>query len=127
MTSTPEPPDGNGGSPESTQPAERSRRVWWAECTMCRTTSYGAAIPVFDSPAHMWATLEGDDYGWTRRDDGRVLCRIHSDVADCDRDGHQIMSWQQHPIEPGLQWRYCRNCGVALEQRIHRHGEASSA
>lgn len=70
----------------------------------------------------MWATLEGDDYWWTRRDDGRVLCRIHRRVADCDRDGHLIAPSHQHSIEPDLQWRYCRNCSAAFEQRIPRPG-----
>lgn len=123
MTSTFQSSDIDDGSVESTQPAERNRRVWWAECTLCGTASCGSAVPVFGSPTKMWATLEGDDYRWTRRDDGRVLCRIHSEVADCDRDGHQIMSWRQHPIEPALQWRYCRTCGMAFEQR-RRHPSA---
>src|SRR4051794_19999276 len=72
---------------ESTQPAEQSRRVWWAECTLCGTVSYGGRVPVFESRAETWAALEGDDYGWARRDDGRVLCRIHSQLADCHWDG----------------------------------------
>jgi hypothetical protein len=66
----------------------------------------------------MWAVLEGPDYDWTRRDDGRVLCRIHSRVADCDRDGHLDTRWRTHPIDDDLEWRYCERCGAAFEQRI---------
>jgi hypothetical protein len=91
---------------------------------MCGANSYGTTVPAFDSPAEMWSVLEGLDYGWTRRDDGRVLCRIHSCVADCDRDGHHITQWLGHPIESTLQWRYCQHCGGVFEQRIHPSGWA---
>jgi hypothetical protein len=75
---------------------------------------------MFDSRIEMWAVLEDDEHGWTRRDDGRVLCRIHSHVADCDRDGHRVTPWHAHPIDRGLEWRYCEQCGAQFEQRIHR-------
>jgi hypothetical protein len=105
-------------SVESTQPAEHSFRLWWAACTLCGTESFGGVIPVFGSRTAMWATLEGFEYGWSRRDDGRVLCRPHSAVADCDREGHDVTRWYQHPIEPDLQWRHCRRCGAQFDQRL---------
>jgi hypothetical protein len=62
--------------------------------------------------------LDPSGHGWTRRDDGRVLCKHHSNVAHCDSVGHVVNPWIEHPIDPGLEWRYCELCGSAFEQRI---------
>jgi hypothetical protein len=69
----------------------------------------------------MWAQmLDPLEHGWSRRDDGRILCRRHSEVADCDVWGHQLTLWTEHPLESDFDWRYCGRCGAAFEQRIMR-------
>jgi hypothetical protein len=76
-------------------------------------------VPSFASEQQMWnAILSPHGYAWTRRDDGRVLCRHHSAVADCDAHGHQSSKWTEHPLDTDLDWRFCRRCGGQFEQRI---------
>jgi hypothetical protein len=77
-------------------------------------------VPVFASERLLWDALLSDEHSWTRRDDGRILCRAHSQVADCDVHGHELSRWLQHPIEDDLDWRYCRHCGALFDQRITR-------
>jgi hypothetical protein len=100
-------------------PALRIGQLWWVECTVCGTESFGSDVPRFASEEQLWATVTAArPYGWTRRDDGRVLCRHHSAVADCDAGGHDVGPWTVHPIGDDLQWRYCQRCGGSFEQRI---------
>jgi hypothetical protein len=97
------------------------RTHWSARCTACElieSVASEAESPPFDSEADMWRQLLGDVYGWTRRDDGRVLCRAHSGVADCDANGHLIGRWVEHPLDEDLDWRFCTRCGSQFEQRI---------
>ena len=93
--------------------------AWRADCTVCGTDAYANVIPAFASEREMWeALLSSHQYGWTRRDDGRILCRIHSAVADCDVHGHRKSSWTEHPLDDQLDWRYSIRCGGAFQQRI---------
>ena len=90
--------------------------AWATSCTACAAASIDQVSPAYPTSDQLWTAL--DDLGWTRRDDGRVLCRLHSAVADCDRDGHRLSPWTQHPIEDDLEWRFCIWCGARFEQRI---------
>jgi hypothetical protein len=98
-------------------PQVRSHVLWWLECTLCGVDSYAGNIARFASEADMWAVMLGE-CGWSRRDDGRVLCRWHGAVADCDAEGHQLTLWVEHPIEAELDWRFCARCGAQFAQRI---------
>jgi hypothetical protein len=98
-------------------PQIREGRLLWLACTICGPGSYGGTLPHFDDEEQLWDVMLGE-YEWTRRDDGRVLCRHHSSVADCDAFGHAVSAWTQHPIEPDIDWRYCTRCGAHFEQRI---------
>jgi hypothetical protein len=92
---------------------------WRVACTVCGLDSYGDQVPSFASEHQMWdAILSPHSYAWTRRDDGRVLCRHHSAVADCDAHGHQSSPWTEHPLDDHLDWRFCLRCGGQFEQRI---------
>jgi hypothetical protein len=99
--------------------------VWWLECTVCESDGYDGRRPQFRDEADMWDAMLGE-YGWTRRDDGRVLCPHHSAVADCEAAGHTMLRWHEHPIGPKLDWRYCSRCGSAFEQRRRRRDGRSS-
>jgi hypothetical protein len=56
--------------------------------------------------------------GWTRLDDGRILCPAHRRGSQCDVGGHELTPWTAHPLDDGLEWRYCLHCGSHFEQRI---------
>jgi hypothetical protein len=98
-------------------PRVRSRTVYWISCTVCGEDADQAA-PRFDSEADLWrALLSSDGVGWTRRDDGRILCPAHRGVGICDEDGHVMTLWVMHPLDDELEWRYCETCGARFEQR----------
>ena len=93
------------------------RTLWWLHCTICGLASYNGSIPRFRSVEELWRVMLAND--WTRHDDGRVLCPLHSLVAECDRSGHRVTDWLPHPIEPdGIEWRYCDRCGARFDQRV---------
>jgi hypothetical protein len=109
-------------SPAS-HPELKHATVWWLECTYCGLDAVGGKPLWFTTLEQLWeAMLDRSGHGWTRRDDGRVLCRHHSAVADCEISGHQICPWAEHPLDAGLEWRYCQRCGSSFEQRITSQG-----
>lgn len=124
MTETPKP----GGRVDcivNDHPQIHAVIGWRITCTVCDRIGgrRAARSPLFATQERMWATMLGPDgHGWTRRDDGRILCRHHSAVAGCDLDGHQIDEWSTHPLDDELQWRYCKRCGGEFTQRIPRGG-----
>jgi hypothetical protein len=99
-----------------TNPAVHAARVWWLTCTVCGP-DVNNVVSGFRSESEMWEVMI-NNLGWSRRDDGRVLCRIHSAVADCDTLGHLPVRWEIHGVDAGLDWRYCRRCGGVFDQRV---------
>ena len=65
--------------------------------------------------------LGEDGLGWTRRPDGRLLCRRCSESADCDFTGHQHTEWRPKR-DAGVEWRMCEHCGGGLEERFVEMG-----
>jgi hypothetical protein len=60
----------------SQHPQIHAERRWTIACTVCGLDSYGDRLPSFSSEDEMWEAILGPHgYAWTRRDDGRVLCR----------------------------------------------------
>jgi hypothetical protein len=103
---------------EYVHPNLEQATLWWLHCTLCGVQSYAGAVPRFASPEQLWRTML--NRGWTRYDDGRVLCPGHSSVAECQRNGHRMSDWAPHPIEPDhIQWRFCLRCGAGFTQRVH--------
>jgi hypothetical protein len=103
----------------SQHPQIHVERGWQIACTVCGLDAYADRVPVFASERQMWESiLSPHRYAWTRRDDGRVLCRHHSAVADCDAHGHQSSPWTEHPLDADLDWRFCPRCGGQFQQRI---------
>jgi hypothetical protein len=113
----------------SQHPQINAQWAWTVACTVCDWDSYAGQVPSFGTEQQMWsAILSPHSYGWTRRDDGRVLCRHHSAVADCDADGHQTSPWTEHPLDADLDWRFCVRCGGEFEQRVAwANGDAGGA
>jgi hypothetical protein len=111
----------NGGaSDEFVHPNLEQRTLWSLRCTHCGVSSYHGNIPRFPSIKQLWTAMLA--CGWTRRD-GRVLCLLHSRVADCQELGHQMTDWLPHAVDPeALEWRYCRRCGGDLAQRVRTGG-----
>ena len=73
----------------------------------------------FDREADLWAiVLDRDRLGWTLRDDGRLLRPAHAAIAVCDEQGDEAATWQTHPINNSLVWRFCPRCGSRFEQCI---------
>lgn len=105
-----------GGEERWCHPQLQSRAFWWLECTVCGPDSAAGGSPLVESEADAWS--EVTTAGWTRRDDGRILCRVHSAVADCDALGHVMRPWAEHPIGPDLEWRFCSRCGSQFAQRV---------
>jgi hypothetical protein len=107
----------NSAGDEFVHPNLDHQTQWSLHCTVCGLASYNGSVPRFESTEKLWRVMLAR--GWTRRDDGRVLCVIHSHVADCDRDGHEVTDWMPQPIEPtALEWRYCQRCGANFDQRV---------
>jgi hypothetical protein len=119
MTKLPNPqnrPHG-GASDEFVHPNLDHRTLWWLRCTHCGLSSYQGNIPRFASTQQLWTAMLAR--GWTRRDDGRVLCLLHSRMADCQELGHLMTDWEPHAIEPrALEWCYCQRCGGNFAQRV---------
>ncbi len=80
--------------------------------------------PTFATLRELWADLlDYEQRGWVLRDDGRVLCPIHAQVAQCDERGHVVGPWTEHPLDDEIDWRYCQRCGSEFEQRsLHSKG-----
>jgi hypothetical protein len=107
----------NSTGDEFVHPNLDHQTLWSLHCTVCGLDCYNGSVPRFESTENLWRAMLAR--GWTRRDDGRVLCPIHTQVADCDRDGHVVTNWMPHPIEPNaLEWRYCQRCGANFDQRV---------
>jgi hypothetical protein len=92
--------------------------VYWFECTACGPEAEPPP-PRFNSPQQLWHDLFSSDYyGWSIQADGRVLCRPHSDAAQCEAGGHAVGVWSAHPLNRDHEWRFCLRCGGGFEQRI---------
>ncbi len=101
-------------------PRVRSETTYWIECTICGPDA-DPPPPRYWSEDDLWASLlRWDDSGWTRRDDGRILCNVHRQLARCEAEGHLEMRWTEHPLDDEMDWRYCPRCGGQFEQRIIR-------
>lgn len=100
-------------------PRVRSQTTYWIDCTVCGSHADRPPPPRYASEAEMWhAMLDPGGSGWTRRDDGRVLCPTHADAAQCDENGHTMTPWTAHPLDERLKWRYCARCGADFAQQI---------
>jgi hypothetical protein len=62
--------------------------------------------------------LGEDERGWTRRPDGRLLCRSCSEDADCEALGHQWSKWRDHHRDDAIQWRCCEHCRGGFDERL---------
>ncbi|MDT0262326.1 hypothetical protein [Jatrophihabitans lederbergiae] len=110
-----------GASDEFVHPNLEQRTLWSVRCTHCDLSSYHGNIPRFTSTKQLWTAMLAR--GWTRRDDGRVLCLLHTRVADCQELGHAMTDWTPHVVDPtALQWRYCQRCGANFAQRVRSDG-----
>lgn len=88
-------------------------------CSGCADECWEEGVPHFDTEAEAWKAVLGEEgHGWTRRHNGRVLCRGCSERADCAGRGHDMTRWQPMPRDPDVQWRFCRHCGCAIEDRL---------
>jgi hypothetical protein len=88
-------------------------------CSDCGEDPWDEFTPHFPTEEALWAGVLGEDgYGWTRRPDGRALCRSCSDRADCAERGHQMTPWSPLPRDPEVEWRHCKNCGGTVEDRL---------
>jgi hypothetical protein len=99
-----------------TEPKLTRHTCYAVDCSDCGDDAWDEGTPHFPTEEALWAALLGEDgYGWTRRSDGRALCRSCSDRAE---RGHQMTPWSPLPRDPEVEWRHCENCGGAVEDRL---------
>jgi hypothetical protein len=101
----------------------RAITCWIAECAECgsewaedHNADHGG-VPHFAPADVSRYLLDPDHFGFRRTPDGRVLCRGCARVAACAAAGHEYTPWHAIPGEPGVELRYCENCGSDFQER----------
>jgi hypothetical protein len=82
-----------------------------------------------DEPQALRFVLSENGCDWTRRPDGRLLCRACSETADCADRGHHLYDQWSHPgyydhalrvwiDDTGVIYRRCTHCGGGLQEHL---------